>query len=115
MEKSIFEIGKTYSIHTKGGQRYDDATVNAVDNILLQFVRGVNKIMWYNNTSKKAIMYALLRNTLFSTLSSFLFSSSTGANNSIIIKLIKTRISYKTMLNVVYFATKRIQVIIITE
>lgn len=38
MEKSIFEIGKTYSIHTKGGQRYDDATVNAVDNIFISFI-----------------------------------------------------------------------------
>lgn len=37
MEKSIFEIGKTYSIHTKDGQRYDDATVNAVDNIFISF------------------------------------------------------------------------------
>lgn len=38
MEKSIFEVGKTYSIHTKGGQRYDDATVNAVDNIFISFI-----------------------------------------------------------------------------
>ena len=38
MEKSIFEVGKTYSIHTMGGQRYDDATVNAVDNIFISFI-----------------------------------------------------------------------------
>lgn len=38
MEKSIFEIGKTYSILTKGGQRYNDATVNAVDNIFISFI-----------------------------------------------------------------------------
>lgn len=38
MEKSIFEVGKTYSIHTKGGQHYDDATVNAVDNIFISFI-----------------------------------------------------------------------------
>lgn len=38
MEKSIFEVGKTYSIHTMDGQRYNDATVNAVDNIFISFV-----------------------------------------------------------------------------
>ena len=38
MEKSIFEIGKTYSIHTKGGQCYDDATVTDVDNIFISFI-----------------------------------------------------------------------------
>lgn len=38
MEKSIFEVGKTYSIRTKSGQCYDDATVNAVDNIFISFI-----------------------------------------------------------------------------
>ena len=38
MEKSIFEVGKTYSIHTKSGQRYDDATVTDVDNIFISFI-----------------------------------------------------------------------------
>ena len=38
MEKWIFEVGKTYSIHTKSGQHYDDATVNAVDNIFISFI-----------------------------------------------------------------------------
>lgn len=38
MEKSIFEVGKTYSIHTKSGQHYDNATVNAVDNIFISFI-----------------------------------------------------------------------------
>ena len=38
MEKSIFEVGKTYSIRTKGGQHYDDATVTDIDNIFISFI-----------------------------------------------------------------------------
>lgn len=58
MEKSIFEVGKTYSIHTKSGQHYDDATINAVDNIFISFIYKNEGLVLSNIINKDIIASA---------------------------------------------------------